>query len=984
MIALHVGDRLGAARRREMVCSGVPFAQGKTQPDDPWHVETSEGQPLPTQTKVLGSWPDGSVKWLLVQFPADCPANSQVTYQLVPGPPPTPPQAVNIDEDAEAVTVNTGALRLTVPKDELSTVGEVWELGEDGHQQALSGGTHMTFTLADGTTHSTSGVAPESVQIEESGPLRATVRVVGWLEGPDQQRRYKLDTRLRFYADQSYIKAEYTFICLSQPELHHIKEISVDLKPLVGDSSSFVLPGENTPTRGELAGGQAAVLLADADTTCSVGIDGDLTEAGEHLNGWALVRGDRSAFGLALRDFWQLCPKAIEVSSEDVKIALWSARSGQVLNLGRTRAKTHHILYDFSSPQVDEQQQLDRVRAFQEPALATTEPEYLSATDALGPLSPFGAEQTAKYDHKLDAMFRKVERERNTLPREASMLHYGDYFHGGYGNVNTRGDLEYDTGHGCFQLYARSGDRDYFDFAVACNQHLIDIDVNHETGEQRFHGYNERAESHEAVTTGMEWGHLFVDCCADAYYLTGDERSLQALRGIADVTAMVADGEGHEKIRDVFSGAERQLGLPLRVLCRAYEITRDDKYLQAATKIVEYIKLYAQAPIDQYMEGKWVRCWMMDGCKVFMTGLLNQAFANYWDITRDEGLLETVVTGLDWLIDHMWQAEHDGFSYEFNAFNREHRRRGETRRNMLAVGGFRFGYELTRDRRYLAVAMRAFRSRVQEMEPSSANQFSQDANASAHTAAYFYREDLNLESPPLAPMALKAEPAPPPTGPRPDILLQASFDGDLSYEGPGGAAKAEVVGNVPFVSGKQGQALRLGEGYVRMPVPPDLLRRPGSIELWLQPHFKTGHMMNFKKRAVFHIEGENPLIDSLGLVSPYYYLHARLKNHIGHLDGSAQGITDHWEPGQWHHVVVTWDRQRVRLYLDGEEQVREDEGTYPGDSVEFLPTGEQTCINLGWRHGNWYCDCTLDELTIFGYALEAQQVSERYVEHRGS
>jgi len=207
MIALHVSDRLGAARRREMICSGVPFAQGKTQPDDLWHVETSGSQPLPTQTKVLGSWPDDSVKWLLVQFPADCPANSQVTYQLVSGPPPAPPQAVKIDEDAEAVTINTGALRLTVPKDELSTVGEVWRLGEDGQQQVLSGGTPMTLMLADGTTHSTSGVAPESVQIEESGPLRATVRVVGWLEGPDQQRLYKLDTRLRFYAGQSYIKA---------------------------------------------------------------------------------------------------------------------------------------------------------------------------------------------------------------------------------------------------------------------------------------------------------------------------------------------------------------------------------------------------------------------------------------------------------------------------------------------------------------------------------------------------------------------------------------------------------------------------------------------------------------------------------------------------------------------------------------------------------------------------------------------------------
>jgi len=285
MITLHVSDRLGAARRQEMICSGVPFAEGKAQPDELWYVATNAGQPLPTQTKVLGNWPDNSVKWLLVQFPADCPANSQVTYQLVPGLPPTPPQAVKVDESAEAVTVNTGALRLVVPKNELSMIGDVWRLEEGGQQQVLSGGTPMTFTLADGTTHSTRDVVPESVQVEESGPLRATVRVIGWLEGSDQQRLYKLDTRLRFYAGQSYIKAEYTFICLGQPELHHIKEISVDLKPLVGDNSSFVLPGEKTLTRGELAGERRAILLADADTTCSVGIEGHLAEAGGHLNG---------------------------------------------------------------------------------------------------------------------------------------------------------------------------------------------------------------------------------------------------------------------------------------------------------------------------------------------------------------------------------------------------------------------------------------------------------------------------------------------------------------------------------------------------------------------------------------------------------------------------------------------------------------------------------------------------------------------------
>ncbi len=67
-IALTVSDQIGAKRTGEAVCSGVPFARGVLQPDQPVHVVTEDDDPLVTQTKVLGQWQDGSVKWLLVQF----------------------------------------------------------------------------------------------------------------------------------------------------------------------------------------------------------------------------------------------------------------------------------------------------------------------------------------------------------------------------------------------------------------------------------------------------------------------------------------------------------------------------------------------------------------------------------------------------------------------------------------------------------------------------------------------------------------------------------------------------------------------------------------------------------------------------------------------------------------------------------------------------------------------------------------------------
>ncbi|MBC8236476.1 glycoside hydrolase family 127 protein [bacterium] len=993
-IALNVSDNLGVGRECEMVCSGVPFAKGALQPEEPMHVETQDGTALPTQTKVLGQWPDGSVKWLLVQFPADCPANERREYFLVHGQGPAPEMPLTVEDESDQITVDTGPLQVTVPKDNLTMFGDVCLQKDSCKTQVLAGGTPMKFVLEDGTIHTSANSKPDAVTLEEKGPLRATISATGWLQGPDQNRLYKLDTRLRFYAGQSYVQGDYTFICLGQPPLHRVKEISLDFSPTVGDAPRFIMPGDQQPSKGSLNLGQTAVLSVDSEMVCQVGLECNQTKAEKQLDGWGLLAGENGSVGVAVRDFWHLCPKAIELAPANsaksntrlrlngefgyIKLALWSERDGKILNLGRTRAKTHQVLYNFDSGQKDERAILNRICAFQEPLIATTEPEYFCSTDALGPLSPTGVAETAEYDRRIREAFEPLHYERETSSRENGMLHYGDYYHGGYGNELTRGDLEYDTGHACFLLYARSGKRDYYDFAVACNQHFIDMDINQETGDQRFHGYSERADTHEAVTTSLEWGHVFTDCPADAYYFTGDERSLDAVRMVADRTATIADGEGYDKIRDIFAGAERQLGWPLLALCRAYEVTQDEKYLQAASKVIEYIKMYAQNPLAAYQEGKWWRSWMMDGCKVFMTGQLHDGLAAYYNITHDEELRDVIVTSLNWLIDHMWNPQADGFVYEFNAMNRGHRQAGITGLNMLVVDAFRFGYQITGDRRYLSVATRAFWGQVRDMKSSDGKQFSQDARTSPHTAAYFYREHITPDNLPPSPQPITQASISPPAQPRFEILLRANFEGDLTCETPEGMKSGHVVGNIDFVPGKHGQAVAVGKnGYVWLPAPPDMLRRPGSIELWVQLNFKK-NPTNPGQRAVFHIEGQTPLTDSLAACTIYEDLRIRMKNHVGHLDGTAEGAITDWEPGEWHHVVVTWDEKQVRLYLDGKEQNRPEEGKYAGDSVIVLPTGQQTKINLGWRFGNWYCDCAIDDLIVYGRTLTAEEVAAKY------
>jgi hypothetical protein len=209
--------------------------------------------------------------------------------------------------------------------------------------------------------------------------------------------------------------------------------------------------------------------------------------------------------------------------------------------------------------------------------------------------------------------------------------------------------------------------------------------------------------------------------------------------------------------------------------------------------------------------------------------------------------------------------------------------------------------------------------------------------------------------------------------------LHASFDGDLRYRTPEGYAEGQAVGKIAFVPGRRGQSVAVGkDGYVWLSAPPDMLRRPGSIELWVKLHFRK-NPTSPGQRAVFHIEGSTPLIDSLAACTIYDELRVRMKDHVGHLNGTAEGVITHWDPDEWHHVVITWDEERVRLYLDGEEQEREDEGKYAGDGITALPTGQQAKINLGWRFGNWHCDCAIDEITIYSEALIIKDIKSKYI-----
>ena len=64
------------------VSSGIPLAQGALRDPQASALYTADGIELPLQTEALARWPDGSIRWLLLDFQIDLKVKEKKTLTL--------------------------------------------------------------------------------------------------------------------------------------------------------------------------------------------------------------------------------------------------------------------------------------------------------------------------------------------------------------------------------------------------------------------------------------------------------------------------------------------------------------------------------------------------------------------------------------------------------------------------------------------------------------------------------------------------------------------------------------------------------------------------------------------------------------------------------------------------------------------------------------------------------------------------------------
>ena len=188
---------------------GYPWPRGELQVETPLSLVHESGKQIPLQSWPTAYWPDGSVKWTAHAIPAD--ARCGEACKIVKGKPATPARAVSVDESNQHINVDTGVIQFSVPQKGSSLISTLSRDGRVTGKDAKLVGMRKASPDSDATNeHFESQI--QQVVVEQSGPVRAVIKVTGINRTASQRDWLPFTLRMYAYAGGETVQLTHSFI----------------------------------------------------------------------------------------------------------------------------------------------------------------------------------------------------------------------------------------------------------------------------------------------------------------------------------------------------------------------------------------------------------------------------------------------------------------------------------------------------------------------------------------------------------------------------------------------------------------------------------------------------------------------------------------------------------------------------------------------------------------------------------------------------
>ena len=669
------------------VTGGVPLAEGTVPSGANLELLDCAGRTVPLQTQVLGTWDDGSARWVLLDFLVSGPAKNQTfSLQCAGGASSTVPSdgAGDLREQPQVLT----------SEDALLDLGEIT--------------VDLELTDAAGRV---SRAAVKTVDVETTGPIRGTVCLTGDFQLPNGERVFQFRVRVSCFRDLPMFHLQPIILLDNDHEvLCQVRDLSLVLQPRTGATAGAIggTPGWKGPLEGPIRLFQRDDEMYEVQGSA---------ETGEKAPGWAEIVTEKGTCALALRDFWQQWPKAVQIAPEGMRLGLLPAFetgdfshmepwykhqwffNGNCYQLRNGQARSWDLFLSRGHSG------LELASLAATPPVPVPDPAQAIATGVWGEVQPAGIDEMAEYDPWAERLFESYVTSIEAQ-RDYGAMNWGDWF--GERRINW-GNHEYDTTNQLLIQYARTGNPVYLRWADAAGRHSAEVDtvhhVNpdlaayfdnwhhptypsrpglvHEHAHGHVGGFMSEREVQELLrekgigkhAKGMPYscldpfnlGHVWTTGMMRLYFLTGNPFLKETVETIGDNLARLVEDREYTFMGSTHCG--RVTGWPLLALGGAFEISRDQRYVEAMRTLAEDA-LDMQDPVC----GGWIVHPMAHdhcickharhtGMATFITAVLINGLARYYELSGDERMVHCIDEAVTYVNNDTWRENLRGWRY---------------------------------------------------------------------------------------------------------------------------------------------------------------------------------------------------------------------------------------------------------------------------------------------------------------------------------
>jgi hypothetical protein len=669
---------------------GIPLPQGAIEGPDDLRILDAAGRDVAAQIEITATYRDGSPRWALVSMMA--PVDGEYVAEIGGGTASGPAEGVVLSPIDGGYEVQTGAAVYAVTAAGLIAQGssldgaEAFAIDNQG-RRAVAGGD----------------AAGIEVVVLKDGPIRTVLRTEGDYVLDDGTPIARGIAIMEFFAGSAMVKLTHSLILTQNTNDLWFRDYGITV-PLPGEGGAIA----TFDTDRAFDGTVARVSIAE-DTTAAMtqvefphfgerdsrfelmlmsGNRGTMLESGDACGEWADLTRGGSRCTIAVRDFAEQFPKGYSATRDALTVHLWPEASGKEMDfraetlvrdywkswadqapggaeaLGRIASnaqaaqKTHELWLMPHAGELDLPQTVRRAHAVTRPVLLQPDPQFLCESGALPwPLQPKDTERFPEEEALISDFWERTTFGYRVFPMTGfiawGMNPYLQFRKDDQGRWQAEfyrlsQMVDYGLRRHVWNLYARSGERRYYDYGSRFNTFAGDwemqhVDVEGENGLRKMRGAFSYGDIHKPFYWGTDtWrythfllnnnisGHDAMNWLME-YYMTGDEHALELAQRYAEAF------KKHWDLQTAVDGSSPFI--ILRVITALYTHDWDARLGEMARELAHRL-MVPESPNGFYEEMPYGPLYKVDRNA--------SATFDYWWATGDELARETFLKALDY------------------------------------------------------------------------------------------------------------------------------------------------------------------------------------------------------------------------------------------------------------------------------------------------------------------------------------------------